>query len=160
MKMSKTVKTNALRILDKEKISYRIHTYEWSEDRKGGVHVAEELKNLSERIFKTIVLKGKSGELYVCIIQVEDHLELKKVAKECREKSIELLPLSELEKNTGYIRGGCSPIGMKKKFPTYLDKKAEIFDKILVSAGKRGLQMELEVKDLIKISDAKTIKLI
>ena len=121
---------------------------------------AEELKNLSERIFKTIVLKGKSGELYVCIIQVEDHLELKKVAKECREKSIELLPLSELEKNTGYIRGGCSPIGMKKKFPTYLDKKAEIFDKILVSAGKRGLQMELEVKDLIKISDAKTIKLI
>ena len=129
--MSKTVKTNALRILDKEKISYRIHTYEWSEDRKGDVHVAEELKNLSERIFKTIVLKGKSGELYVCIIQVEDHLELKKVAKECREKSIELLPLSELEKNTGYIRGGCSPIGMKKKFPTYLDKKAEIFDKIL-----------------------------
>ncbi len=157
--MDKIVKTNALRILDKQKIPYRIHTYEWSEDKTGGIHVMEELKEIADWIFKTIVLTGKSRQLYVCIIHAEAHLDLKKVTKVCGEKNIELLPLPELEKQTGYIRGGCSPIGMKKKFPTFLDTAAEKFDRIVVSAGKRGLQVEINVKDLLIVTDSKLKKL-
>ena len=157
--MNKIVKTNALRILDKQKIPYRIHTYEWSEDKTGGVHAMEELKEIANRIFKTIVLTGKSRQLYVCIIRAEAHLDLKKVAKACGEKNIELLPLPELEKQTGYIRGGCSPVGMKKKFPTFLDIAAEKSDRIVVSAGKRGLQVEINVKDLLIVTDSKLKKL-
>ena len=102
----KKIKTNALRILDKQKIEYEIHTYEWSEGTSSGLGVAEKLPELADRIFKTIVLKGKTKNLHVCVIPGVAHLDLKKVAKACGEKNIELLPLSELEKNTGYIRGG------------------------------------------------------
>ena len=105
-KKEKIAKTNALRQLDKQKIPYIIHTYEWSEDKSGGLGVAEKLPELADRVFKTIVLKGKSKNLYVCVIHGEAHLDLKKVAKSCGEKNIDLLPLSELEKETGYIRGG------------------------------------------------------
>ena len=119
----KIAKTNALRQLDKQKIPYIIHTYEWSEDKSGGLGVAEKLPELADRVFKTIVLKGKSKNLYVCVIHGEAHLDLKKVAKACKEKNIDLLPLSELEKETGYIRGGCSPVGMKKLFKTFLSRK-------------------------------------
>ena len=118
-KKDKIAKTNALRQLDKQKISYIIHTYEWSEDKSGGLGVAEKFPELAERVFKTIVLKGKSKNLYVCVIHGEAHLDLKKVAKACGEKNIDLLPLSDLEKETGYIRGGCSPVGMKKLFGTF-----------------------------------------
>ena len=103
-KKDKIAKTNALRQLDKQKISYIIHTYEWSEDKSGGLGVAEKFPELAERVFKTIVLKGKSKNLYVCVIHGEAHLDLKKVAKACGEKNIDLLPLSDLEKETGYIR--------------------------------------------------------
>ena len=99
-KKEKIHKTNALRQLDKNKIPYTIHTYEWSEDKSGGLGVAEHFPELAERIFKTIVLKGKSKSLYVCVIHGEAHLDLKKVAKACGEKNIDLLPLSELEKET------------------------------------------------------------
>ena len=157
--MNKIVKTNALRILDKQKIPYRIHTYEWSEDKTGGVHAMEELKEIADRIFKTIVLTGKSRQLYVCIIRAEAHLDLKKVAKACGEKNIELLPLPELEKQTGYIRGGCSPVGMKKKFPTFLDRAEEKFDRIVDSAGNRRLQANINVKDLLIVTDSKLKKL-
>ena len=112
-----------IRQLDKQKIPYIIHTYEWSEDKSGGLGVAEKLPELADRVFKTIVLKGKSKNLYVCVIHGEAHLDLKKVAKACKEKNIDLLPLSELEKETGYIRGGCSPVGMKKLFKTFLTRK-------------------------------------
>ena len=150
-KKEKIVKTNALRQLDKQKIPYTIHTYEWSEDKSGGLGAAEKLPELADRVFKTIVLKGKSKNLYVCVIHGEAHLDLKKVAKACGEKNIDLLPLSELEKETGYIRGGCSPVGMKKLFSTFFDKKVEKFEKIMVSAGRRGLQMEVETKKLIEV---------
>lgn len=150
-KKEKIVKTNALRLLDKQKISYVIHTYEWSEDKSGGLGVAEKLPELAERVFKTIVLKGKSKNLYVCVIHGEAHLDLKKVAKACGEKNIDLLPLSDLEKETGYIRGGCSPVGMKKLFRTFFDKEVEKFDKIMVSAGRRGLQLEVETQKLVEI---------
>lgn len=151
--MSKIQKTNAIRILDKEKIEYTLHTYEWSEDKIGGSHVIEEMGiEFEDRIFKTIVLKGKSKELYVCVIHAIAHLDLKKVAKVCGEKSIELLPLSELEKNTGYIRGGCSPIGMKKMYTTFFDEDILNYEKIIVSAGKRGLQMEVSSEKILQIT--------
>lgn len=156
----KILKTNALRILDKQKIHYDIHTYEWSEDKHVGAEVGNHFPELADRIFKTIVLKGKSKEFFVCVIQSEKHLDLKKVAKACGEKNIDLLPLSELEKNTGYIRGGCSPVGMKKKYKTFFDTEAKMFDKIVVSAGKRGLQMEVKTKELIKVVDGKLAELV
>ena len=150
-KKEKIAKTNALRQLEKQKIPYTIHTYEWSEDKSGGLGVAEEFPELAERVFKTIVLKGKSKSLYVCVIHGEVHLDLKKVAKASGEKNIDLLPLSELEKETGYIRGGCSPVGMKKLFKTFFDKEVEKFEKIMVSAGRRGLQMEVETEKLVGV---------
>ena len=159
-KKDKIAKTNALRQLDKQKISYIIHTYEWSEDKSGGLGVAEKFPELAERVFKTIVLKGKSKNLYVCIIHGEAHLDLKKVAKACGEKNIDLLPLSDLEKETGYIRGGCSPVGMKKLFGTFFDKEVEKFEKIMVSAGRRGLQMEVETKKLVGIVNGTVVDLL
>ena len=150
-KKEKIAKTNALRQLEQQKIPYIIHTYEWSEDKSGGLGVAEKFPELAERVFKTIVLKGKSKSLYVCVIHGEAHLDLKKVAKACGEKNIDLLSLSELEKETGYIRGGCSPVGMKKLFKTFFDKEVKKFEKIMVSAGRRGLQMEVETEKLVEI---------
>ena len=159
-KKDKIAKTNALRQLDKQKIPYIIHTYEWSEDKSGGLGVAEKFPELAERVFKTIVLKGKSKNLYVCVIHGAAHLDLKKVAKACGEKNIDLLPLSELEKETGYIRGGCSPVGMKKLYRTFFDKEVEKFEKIMVSAGRRGLQMEVETEKLIGIVNGTVVDLL
>ena len=159
-KKDKIAKTNALRQLDKQKIPYIIHTYEWSEDKSGGLGVAEKFPELAERVFKTIVLKGKSKNLYVCVIHGAAHLDLKKVAKACGEKNIDLLPLSELEKETGYIRGGCSPVGMKKLYRTFFDKEVEKFEKIMVSAGRRGLQMEVETEKLVGIVNGTAVDLL
>ena len=159
-KKDKIAKTNALRQLDKQKIPYIIHTYEWSEDKSGGLGVAEKFPELAERVFKTLVLKGKSKNLYVCVIHGAAHLDLKKVAKACGEKNIDLLPLSELEKETGYIRGGCSPVGMKKLYRTFFDKEVEKFEKIMVSAGKRGLQMEVETEKLVGIVNGTVVDLL
>lgn len=159
-KKDKIAKTNALRQLDKQKIPYIIHTYEWSEDKSGGLGVAEKFPELAERVFKTIVLKGKSKNLYVCVIHGAVHLDLKKVAKACGEKNIDLLPLSELEKETGYIRGGCSPVGMKKLYRTFFDKEVEKFEKIMVSAGRRGLQMEVETEKLVGIVNGTIVDLL
>ena len=159
-KKDKIEKTNALRQLDKQKIPYIIHTYEWSEDKSGGLGVAEKFPELAERVFKTIVLKGKSKNLYVCVIHGAAHLDLKKVAKACGEKNIDLLPLSELEKETGYIRGGCSPVGMKKLYRTFFDKEVEKFEKIMVSAGRRGLQMEVETEKLVGIVNGTVVDLL
>ena len=159
-KKDKIAKTNALRQLDKQKIPYIIHTYEWSEDKSGGLGVAEKFPELAERVFKTIVLKGKSKNLYVCVIHGAAHLDLKKVARACGEKNIDLLPLSELEKETGYIRGGCSPVGMKKLYRTFFDKEVEKFEKIMVSAGRRGLQMEVETEKLVGIVNGTVVDLL
>lgn len=159
-KKDKIAKTNALRQLDKQKIPYIIHTYEWSEDKSGGLGVAEKFPELAERVFKTIVLKGKSKNLYVCVIHGAAHLDLKKLAKACGEKNIDLLPLSELEKETGYIRGGCSPVGMKKLYRTFFDKEVEKFEKIMVSAGRRGLQMEVETEKLVGIVNGTVVDLL
>ena len=102
---------------------------------------------------------GKSKKLYVCVINGNEHLDLKKVAKICGEKNIDLLLLNELEKNTGYIRGGCSPVGMKKLYKTFFDEKVNNFEEIIVSAGKRGLQMEVGVPELVKIVNGEITQL-
>ena len=106
------------------------------------------------------MLKGKSKNLYVCVIHGAAHLDLKKVAKACGEKNIDLLPLSELEKETGYIRGGCSPVGMKELYRTFFDKEVEKFEKIMVSAGRRGLQMEVETEKLVGIVNGTVVDLL
>ena len=106
------------------------------------------------------MLKGKSKNLYVCVIHGEAHLDLKKVAKASGEKNIDLLPLGELEKETGYIRGGCSPVGMKRLFRIFFDKEVEKFEKIMVSAGRRGLQMEVETRKLVEIVNGAIVDLL
>lgn len=145
--MAKT-KTNVMRQLDKAGITYRTMEYEVDESDLSGVHVAEQLGQPCEQIFKTLVLKGEKGDHYVCCIPVNEELDLKKVAKACKVKKAEMLPMKELLPTTGYIRGGCSPIGMKKKFPTYIDETAILFEEIAVSGGVRGEQIFLSPETL------------
>ena len=134
-------KTNAMRQLDSAGISYHTMEYVVDESDLSGVHVAAQLNQPCEQIFKTLVLKGEKGEHYVCCIPVDQELDLKKVARACGVKKVEMLPMKELLPVTGYIRGGCSPIGMKKKFPTFFDETAELFDEIAISGGVRGEQI-------------------
>ncbi|MBC1368608.1 Cys-tRNA(Pro) deacylase [Listeria welshimeri] len=144
-------KTNACRILDKQKINYSLHEYAFSEDSLDAIHVAIETGNNPAQIFKTLVLSGdKTGNIVACI-PADKTLHLKRIAKISGNKKCELIAVDTLEKLTGYIRGGCSPVGMKKLFPTFIDSSAEMFDTILISAGKRGLQMEIAPIDLKKI---------
>ena len=141
-------KTNAMRQLDSAGISYRTMEYEVDESDLSGVHVAAQLGQPCEQIFKTLVLKDEKGEHYVCCIPVDQELDLKKVAKACKTKKVEMLPMKELLPTTGYIRGGCSPIGMKKKFPTYIDETAVLFDEIAISGGIRGEQIFIHPETL------------
>ena len=143
-------KTNALRILESLGISYRTITYEVSEEDLSAAAVAAEVGLPAERVFKTLALRGDSSGVFLCCIPAASELNLKKVAKASGNKSVEMLPLKELQPTTGYIRGGCSPVGPKKKFPVYVDETAQLFDEISVSAGHRGLQMLLAPDDLIR----------
>lgn len=152
--MKKINKTNAMRILDSMNIEYDYITYECEDGKIDGVSVAHKTGQDPETVFKTLVSIGHSKELYVFCIPVEYELDLKKAAKASNEKNIELLPLKELTKNTGYIRGGCSPIAMKKQYKTFIDETALLNDKIFVSAGTIGVQMKLSPDDLIKASQA------
>ncbi|MBP1925924.1 Cys-tRNA(Pro)/Cys-tRNA(Cys) deacylase [Sedimentibacter acidaminivorans] len=152
--MKKINKTNAMRILDSMNIEYDYITYECEDGKIDGVSVALKTGQNPETVFKTLVSVGHSKELYVFCIPVEYELDLKKAAKASNEKNIELLPLKELTKNTGYIRGGCSPIGMKKHYKTFIDETASLNEKILVSAGCLGVQIIINPNDLIKASEA------
>lgn len=152
--MKKETKTNAMRILDNSNISYNIHTYEVDEDHISGLDVAKQLHEDPNRLFKTIVCVGKSKNFFVFCIPVNQELDLKKCAKAVNEKNIELLPLKELTKTTGYIRGGCSPLGMKKLFKTTIDETAILFDTIIFSGGKRGVQIECNPNDLANVVKA------
>ena len=140
-------KTNVMRVLDQRKIPYTARFYEDGEGPEGtreyGVHVAQALGQDPRRGFKTLVAKGASGGIYVFEVPVAENLDLKKAARAVGEKSIQLLHVSEINAVTGYIRGGCSPVGMKKQFPTVLDESVEGLDTIVVSAGKIGAQVEL-----------------
>ena len=140
--MKKTEKTNVMRLLEQHKIAYQSHCY-LDSGAVSGVDVATVLGQDPRRVFKTLVTVGKSGQHYVFVIPVQRELELKKAAAAAGEKSIAMLPSKQLLPLTGYIHGGCSPIGMKKPFPTFLDASAEGFPTILFSAGKIGYQVEL-----------------
>lgn len=148
-KKEKDIKTNAMRILEQKKIPYIIHTYD-CEEFLDGVSVADELGLPHEIVYKTLVTVGKSKEHYVFVIPIEAELDLKAAAKAAGEKSIEMLPLKELTAVTGYVRGGCTCIGMKKQFPTIMDESAEGLERVYVSGGRRGSQMEVAPTDLMK----------
>ncbi|MGV0831404.1 Cys-tRNA(Pro) deacylase [Empedobacter brevis] len=144
----KTAKTNAVRILDTHQISYELREYEVDEEHVDAMHVAESLGVNPEGIYKTLILKGNVEPYIVAVIPANTHLDMKKFAKVSGNKNCEMLPLKDLLNITGYIRGGCSPIGMKKQFPTYIEELAILQDQICISAGKRGLQILLNAEDL------------
>ncbi len=136
-------KTNAMRLLEAAGIPFRTAEYAYDENDLSGLHAAEQLGEPPEKVFKTLVLKGERTGYFVCCIPVCRELDLKKAAKAIGDKKCEMLHVKDLLGVTGYIRGGCSPVGMKKKFPTFIDKTALTFDEIAVSAGMRGMQVIL-----------------
>ena len=145
-------KTNVMRILDKAKITYKHYTYE-GDGTATGAEVAEKLNQNPAQVFKTLVTVGKSKNYYVFVVPVEKELSLKKAAISVGEKSIEMIKSKDLLAVAGYIHGGCSPIGMKKRYKTTIDRQAEEFDTIIFSAGKIGHQVQLSIEDLKKIID-------
>ncbi len=151
-------KTNAMRQLDKAGIKYTEIEYEVDENDLSGVHIAEQTGLNPEIMFKTLVAKGDKGFVVLCI-PVSCELDLKKCAKVSGNKRVELVAVKELLGITGYIRGGCSPIGMKKKFPTFFDETAVLFDEITVSAGVRGCQLMLKREELLKFIEAELCEL-
>ncbi|MGM0124653.1 Cys-tRNA(Pro) deacylase [Enterococcus sp. AZ194] len=152
-------KTNAIRLVEQKKIPYSEHEYEWSEEHVGALDVAEQLNQNTSQIFKTLVTTGNKTGPVVAVIPGNQELDLKKLAKASGNKKMEMLHLKDLESVTGYIRGGCSPIGMKKNFPTYIDETAQAFETIIISAGRRGLQMELAPAGIQQLTKAKFVDL-
>lgn len=149
------IKTNVMRLLDAAGIPYRAMEYEVDENNLGGEHVAELIGLPPEQVFKTLVAKGEKKGIVVFCIPVNLELNLKKAAAVIGDKKLEMLPVKELLNTTGYIRGGCSPIGMKKSFPTYMDETAILYDEITVSAGVRGCQLCIPRDLLISYVGAK-----
>ena len=147
-------KTNAMRILDAKKLTYNVMTYNNDDGQIDGVSVAKKLGKDARLVYKTLVTQGQTKSLYVFVIPVEAELDLKKAAKAAGEKKLEMLPVKDIQKWTGYIRGGCSPIGMKKLYPTFIDESAAEFSSIVVSGGKIGMQIELSVADLQTVAEA------
>ncbi|MBR0091595.1 MAG: Cys-tRNA(Pro) deacylase [Lachnospiraceae bacterium] len=143
-------KTNVIRLLEQKKIPYTAHTYE-ADATKTGEEIAALLNEDAERVFKTLVAQGKSGAYYVFVIPVNAELDLKKAALASGEKSVSMIRQKELLSLTGYVHGGCSPIGMKKQFPTFFHETASGFEKIYFSAGKVGYQVEVSPEDLKNI---------
>lgn len=146
-------KTNAMRILDAKKVEYKMHSYENKDGKIDGVSVAQKINRDVHEVYKTLVTQGTSKGLYVFVIPVEAELDLKKAAKASGEKKVEMIHVKDIQKWTGYIRGGCSPVGMKKLYPTFIDSSAEGLERIIVSGGKIGLQMELDPKDLLIVTN-------
>ncbi|SCK03087.1 Cys-tRNA(Pro)/Cys-tRNA(Cys) deacylase ybaK [uncultured Clostridium sp.] len=141
-------KTNAMRILDKNKIKYDVIEYDISDGKIDGVSVAEKTNQDVKEVYKTLVTQGNTKSIYVFVIPVNEELNLKKAAKVCGEKKVDMIHVNELLKLTGYIRGGCSPVGMKKLYKTFIHKDAEVLERICVSGGKKGLQVKLSPQDL------------
>lgn len=143
-------KTNAARLLDKAKVAYKLVPYEVDENDLSAAHLADQLGQDVSRIFKTLVLHGDRSGHFVCVVPGGDEVDLKKAAKASGSKNCAMIPMKELLPLTGYMRGGCSPIAMKKHFPTYIHQTAEQYASIFVSAGQRGLQIQLAPADLIR----------
>lgn len=152
--MTKIQKTNAARLLDKMGIKYELVPYSFDPDDLAAEHVAEALGEPIEQVYKTLVLRGDKTGLFVCVVAGNQEVDLKLAAKASGNKKAEMLPLKELLPNTGYIRGGCTSIGMKKHFPTYFSKEMAQFDIVYVSAGQRGLQLKLSPHDLAHAAQA------
>ncbi len=153
MSKDKEVKTNAMRILDRNKVKYKVNTYECDEFIDG-IHIADMLGQPYESSFKTLVTVGKSGNYYVFAIPIAEELDMKKAAKSVGEKSVEMLHVKDITAVTGYVRGGCTAIGMKKQFPTVIDFSAQHQEYIYVSGGKIGMQIKLKPDDLKKAARA------
>ncbi len=153
--MSKeTAKTNAARLLDAAGIAYELIPYSFTEEDLSAQHVAAELGEDIDQVFKTLVLRGDRNGCFVCVIPGDFEVDLKVAARISGNKSCEMLHLKELLPTTGYIRGGCSPIGMKKAFPTFIHESALLYDSIYISAGVRGLQLKIDPQDLISFIGA------
>lgn len=153
-------KTNAMRILDAGKIQYEMHTYEAGDGKIDGVSVAEKVGRDPAIVYKTLVAQGTSKQVYVYVIPVAEELDLKKAASVAKEKKIEMIAVKDIQKLTGYIRGGCSPVGMTKKYPTFIEVAAETHDTIIVSGGKIGTQIELKPALLAEVTGADFVELI
>lgn len=153
MAKEKEIKTNAMRILDKLKIDYKVNYYECDEFIDG-VHIADKLSQSYDSSFKTLVTVGKSKQYYVFVLPVDKELDMKKAARAVSEKSLEMVHVKDINAVTGYIRGGCTPIGMKKLYKTVIHSSAQEFDKIIVSGGKLGTQLELSPQELAKACSA------
>lgn len=145
------VKTNAMRMLDKAKVEYRTKEYEVDENDLSGSHAADLMGVDHGSVFKTLVLKGEKAGYLVCCIPVDAELDLKKTARAAGDKKVEMIPMKDLFAVTGYIRGGCSPIGMKKQFPTFVEESAVLYDEIAISAGLRGQQILISPQTLLPL---------
>ena len=157
--MGKQDKTNCMRVLESKKIPYTPHLYE-ADPSLSGEDIARILQEEPDQVFKTLVTAGKPQRYYVFVIPVESELDLKKAAAAAGEKSVSMIPQKELLPLTGYVHGGCSPIGMKKHFPTFIHQSAEGLPTMCVSAGKVGFQIELAPADLFRAADAKPADLV
>lgn len=151
---ARPVKTNAMRILDREEIFYESVEHDLKDAFTSGSEIARMFGQDPDRVFKTLVLSEKKDEYYVCVIPVDATLDLKKAESAFHVKRLKMLPMKELLSVSGYVHGGCSPVGMKKLFPTAIDETAQLFDRILVSGGKVGLQIEVSPEDLIGVTNA------
>ena len=152
--MGKTAKTNAARLLDAQKVPYELIPYQVDENDLGAQHIADQLGEDIQQVFKTLVLKGDKTGHFVCVVPGAEEVDLKLAAKVSGNKKCDLIPMKELLPLTGYVRGGCSPIGMKKAFPTYIHTTAQSYDHVYVSAGVRGLQLKIAPQDLVRMSHA------
>ncbi|MEG0254518.1 Cys-tRNA(Pro) deacylase [Vagococcus sp.] len=151
MAKKKTHKTNAIRLLEKKKIPFEISEYAWSEDHMGAKDAAEQLGVDNSEIYKTLVAVGNKTGPIVAVVPGDKELDLKKIAKVSQNKKVDMLPMKELEPLTGYVHGGCSPIGMKKQFPTFFAVEAEKLETFRCSAGMRGLQMQVAPQILVDL---------
>ena len=152
----KISKTNAMREIEKAGISYQAHVYDHGDGAIDGVSVAHKLGQNPDQVFKTLVTQATSKQYYVFVIPVAKELNLKAAARAVGEKAVEMIPVKEINKVTGYIRGGCTPIGMKKKYPTVIDETALGQESIMISAGKIGMQIQVNPRDLISLIGAST----
>lgn len=157
--MKKEEKTNVMRVLDAKKISYESHSYK-PDATMSGEEIAALLGEDADKVFKTLVTQGKTGAFYVFVIPVKRELDLKKAAKACGEKAVSMIKQKDLLPLTGYVHGGCSPIGMKKHFPTFIHETAVGYDTVFVSAGKVGFQIELAPADLIAAAEIRVEDLV
>ncbi|MCM3548248.1 Cys-tRNA(Pro) deacylase [Alkalihalobacillus clausii] len=155
----KQTKTNAIRLLEQHKKPYTLFSYQVSDGKIDGQSVAQKINKPEHVVYKTLVAQGKSGAIYVALIPVNEELHLKKLQKVTAEKKVNMLLAKQLHDVTNYVRGGCSPIGMKKPYPTFIDSQAAQLDTIVVNAGKVGLQMELRLSDLVEAANAQFAEL-